>query len=324
MKLRTCLVHALFIGTILPAPIEGYGGYFLRHARAKGQPIQLGCQGVIQKPGEYIFKSNGRPEGEAPTPVCVTYFIAPPDMIVEIEFLDFTISCATMGHEGILQIFDGMEIAGHTFPGYDHPLPHAQRYRLYCSQRNVPTETFTSNQNVAMINTIVPATGEGYKIRVQFKKHSRPCNVYLSASEGIYTLSNHGMRNNCSAVVSMFGPATAIVDSVNIGATIEGVVHTKEVGVSQKMASKLCLAKKKKNYAEFLYGNTIEPSYMAYSGILCGMKTNNVGLVYDLPCQMSVVRLVSSGEYYNSITFQYGPMEQKKVGEFSSMGITCS
>ncbi|GFR65093.1 corticotropin-releasing factor-binding protein [Elysia marginata] len=77
-------------------------------------------------------------------------------------------------------------------------------------------KVFTSMQNVAQIQFIIPRLGQGFSVKVTFRKNHKPCNMMLLHPyyEKI-TLRNYGLRRNCT-VMSMY-PQHVRFLYVNVG-----------------------------------------------------------------------------------------------------------
>lgn len=96
--------------------------------------------------------------------------MANPNQLVEIEFLQFDVSC---DQNGLLSIVDGWELMGQFFPSVeDHPLPRDSRYQEFCGDNN-PKRAFLMSQNVGLIEYRIPIAGEGYTVRVRFLENPK-------------------------------------------------------------------------------------------------------------------------------------------------------
>lgn len=260
-------------------------------------PIE--CVHMQSTPGELTFTSEGSED------VCGLYLIGMPNQIVEVEFLDFDISCDT----GLLAVFDGWELNREIVPGmHDHPLPIQERYTPFCGVG--PDKIFVSSQNVALIQYRILAAGEGFKVRVSFKPNPQPCNAVAMFENGALTMKNYGNRRNCT--VSIIYPSKIQALNVDVGVTAERPTVEAEIGLSDKQ----CMNYAGGDYVQLMNGNGLDTSLMKTHRLFCGMESSseeNVKVV--LGCQHSVVKMVSSGEYYNTYSFTYSLPAEDEVHE---------
>ncbi|XP_052241654.1 corticotropin-releasing factor-binding protein-like isoform X1 [Dreissena polymorpha] len=270
-----------------------------RTARSSGG--QIGCTHMESFPGEYQYVSDGT------SAVCGLYLIGQPDQIVQVTFEDLNVNCHT---GGAVAFFDGWELQHELFPSeFDHPLGFNERYHMFCNGGAVPMKMFTSSQNVAMLHFLVKEVGEGFKIKVNFLPSPQPCNAVAMLEFGTLTMKNYGLRRNCS--VSIIYPEQIQLVNVDVGVTSESSVYEAEVGLSDKQ----CLKYGGGDYVQLLNGNGLDTTIMRTKGILCGMDSKNEKEAnFVLSCQHSVVRMVSSGEFHNTVTFMYAPPAESQPG----------
>ncbi|XP_071825608.1 corticotropin-releasing factor-binding protein-like isoform X2 [Apostichopus japonicus] len=266
-------------------------------------------------PGEYYYTSQGHED------MCVIYFLAAEDEIVEIEFTEANFDCEAGDH---VQWFDGWTMGTGSFPSYeDHPLNLTERVQTVCPGEGRPM-TFRSNQNAAMMTFKLTSRGSSLKIVLETKQILEPCNVLAQDPSGMYTIRNYGANRNCSFSV-IYPIHVSVVEMA--------------IGQEQNEATLKCT--ESEDYVEFLAGNYLDNSYMRQDAILCGAAghVNSVvsedrrsgaaatspntphtppltdvlhlssacthGLNINLNCQNSVVRLVSGGNQDNSLTIEY-------------------
>lgn len=240
-------------------------------------------------PGDYWYVSNG---GDT---VCGFYMIGLPSQLVELEFMEFDIDC---DHGGLLAVVDGWETQMQYFPGeYDSPLPMEERYKTYCG-KNTPSKTILASQNVALLQFRIPKAGQGFRLFARFLKNPEPCNVMSLFGEGTYTLRNYGSRSNCS--VSFLYPETIQLVEVDVGMTSEVAAPFRETGVVAK-----CKKRGMSDYLEVRGGQGLDPLLMGLVTDVCGLDSTAGSVTHRVGCSHTVVRLVSGGSYYNSVTFTY-------------------
>ncbi|KAL4216516.1 hypothetical protein ACF0H5_024239 [Mactra antiquata] len=259
----------------------------------------IGCMHMTSFPGSLQYISDGTLD------TCGLYVIGEPDQIIEITFLDFDVKCET---GGLVAVFDGWELQNELFPSvYDHPHDLTERYKMYCGE-NGP-KMFLSNQNVALIQFRIPQPGEGFRVMVDFKHNLQPCNAVEMFQEGIVTMKNYGMRRNCTTVIIF--PEKVNLLNVDVGVTSQTKHFEEEVGLTDK-----CMNVGGGDYLQIMDGIGLDPSMMITKDIVCGSNSNNANNpTYILGCQNSAVRMVSSGDYHNTVTFMYSPPTVDDISE---------
>ncbi|XP_062620900.1 corticotropin-releasing factor-binding protein-like, partial [Saccostrea cucullata] len=120
----------------------------------------IDCISMASTEGDFTYRSDGL------TSVCGIYFISPPESLIEIEFSSFNINCKS----GLAVVVDGWEMNQQFFPSpEDHDKTIDDRLENLCGQR--PSKTFVSSQNVALIQHLIAMPGEGFTVRVRFRKN---------------------------------------------------------------------------------------------------------------------------------------------------------
>ncbi|XP_060558622.1 corticotropin-releasing factor-binding protein-like [Ruditapes philippinarum] len=258
----------------------------------------IGCIHMESVKGELQYVSDGSTE------VCGLYLIGQPNEVVVVAFLEFNVNCET---GGVLATLDGWELQGDLFPSEnDHTLSLAERYHMYCGETR-PKKIFISSQNVALIQFRLPNPGEGFKVFVNFKKNPQPCNAVAMFDMGTLTMKNYGLRRNCTT--SIIYPEQIHMLNVDVGVTSETKPIEAETGLKET-----CMNYAGGDYIEVLNGNGLDPRSMAIKGTLCGMDSNSdAPEKFVLGCQHSVVRMVSSGIFHNTVTFQYSPPKEEEI-----------
>ncbi|XP_052814291.1 corticotropin-releasing factor-binding protein-like isoform X2 [Mya arenaria] len=287
-------LHQLTGLSSLPLQITDQENADLRSLRRTKRSTEghIGCMHMESMPGELQYVSDGNPA------VCGLYLIGQPDQIVEVTFENLNVNCQT---GGAVAFFDGWELSQELFPSeIDHPVPFPERYQMFCSEQGIPKKVFVSSQNVAMLHYKVPEVGEGFKITVDFKHNPQPCNAVGMFEEGVLTMKNYGQRRNCT--VSIIFPEQINLVNVDVGVTSDNSVVEAEVGITDQ-----CMNFAGGDYIQILNGNGLDTTIMRTRGILCGMDSNEDKAKFVLGCPHSVVRMVSSGEFHNTVTFMYTP-----------------
>jgi len=295
MKIFVTLIWTLHATLALPLAGNKKPDINALKRKSRSADGTIGCIHMESFPGELKYTSDGN------TDVCGLYLIGQPDQIVEIEFVEFNVRCET---GGILAVFDGWELQGELFPGsFDHHLTMEERYKTYCG-RDRPSKLFISSQNVALIQFKLPEPGEGFKLFVTFKANPQPCNAVAMFDEGVITMKNYGLRRNCT--VSIIYPEVVSVLNIDVGITAETKLPDGETETGLRDSQ--CLAYSSGDYVQLMNGNGLDTALMRTRALYCGLESSSEkNLDTVLGCQHSVVRMVSSGAFYNTVTFQYSP-----------------
>jgi len=241
------------------------------------------CMTVSSKEeGIWEYKSDGRTE------TCGLYLVTKPDQVVEITVHQVDVDCDS----GLVVVFDGWELNGNVFPGEDdHSLDVDARSTLLCSG-NSHKKVFVSSQNAALVSFKIPKQGQGFRISVKFIPNKDPCNILMSDMVGLFTLQNNGKARNCSLTTLLF-PANFELMSVAVGAA--NLRHRRALGATGLNSQ--CSP----DFVELGGSSELDSVNLATSQTLCGTETRpDKGLT--VLCGSSTVRLVSSGEFDNSVT----------------------
>nr|XP_022310171.1 corticotropin-releasing factor-binding protein-like [Crassostrea virginica] len=255
------------------------------------------CIFMASEEGEFTYKSDGSPN------VCGLYFISPPESLVEIEFTSFNVDCQT----GLAVVVDGWEMNQQYFPSpEDHQQSIEGRLHNLCGR--LVTKTFLSSQNVALIQHLVTTPGEGFTVSVRFRRNPQPCNIVSMFKRGLYTVKNYGIRRNCS--VSIIYPERIQLLSVDVGVTGHFRRQEEEIGMRSKCNPFLGAD----DFVEVAGGNGFELGFLNVRARYCGMAANVDHSDLVVACQHSSVRLVSSGKFFNSVTFLYSNLTDDEIG----------
>ncbi|XP_076309862.1 corticotropin-releasing factor-binding protein-like [Tachypleus tridentatus] len=256
------------------------------------------CIRVTSEEGLYRFVSDGSAS------VCGLYIIADPENVLEIKVEALDISCSG---GGLLAIIDGWELNGQFFPGQDHPKPLSDRFVEICGH-STSWKPFRTELNVALVQFMVPTLGEGFSLSVRFLQNFQPCNAVIQWPKGIYTLRNNGRAINCS-VAFMTKPERFRLLAADIGGT--GISRRNvdlETGIIYK-----CKERRLTDYVEVKGGGGIDPDNMLEAVNVCGTFSVPSKTSIDVFCDSSVIRLVSSGRYKNSVTVSFEMLTEEHL-----------
>ncbi|XP_076005605.1 corticotropin-releasing factor-binding protein-like [Genypterus blacodes] len=229
---------------------------------------------------------------------CAAFVIAEPSEVISLELSDVDIDCAA---GDFIKIFDGWVLKGEKFPSsHDHPLPLHQRYTDYCSSA-APGVASRSSQNVAMVFFRIQSPDSGFTLLVKKLHNPFPCNIMSQSPEGSFTMVMPHQRRNCS--FSIIYPVEIRLTELSLGQA-----KSNELSPQRQVWSG---CSRSGDYVELLGGNGVDTSKMFPVADLCfslsGLAQMKIG------CDNSVVRLVSSGNYINRVSFQYRLLERNEL-----------
>ncbi|XP_072939667.1 corticotropin-releasing factor-binding protein [Epargyreus clarus] len=252
------------------------------------------CFLVTSDEGEFFFKS---PSDEPA--VCGIYMIAEPDKRIQVIFNYLDVPCE---NGGLVAWVDGWELSGQVWPAdaWDD-----DRVVESCDQR--PQRKLVSRQNAALIQYRVPARGKGFSVTVRHLRNARPCNLLLFGSEGVYTVRNHGETGNCS--VMAVSPATVRILDLNVGQSVKrGNLLEIETGTIYH-----CTKRGLADYVDIGGANGLDHTKMEVLNNVCGLDSNEGRRPMFIGCENTVVRLVSSGRFQNSVTVAFAPLSVDNI-----------
>jgi len=255
------------------------------------------------------FVSDGRTE------TCGLYLVGRPDQLVEITLHEIDIDCT----DGLVMVFDGWELNGNVFPSAeDHALSLDQRSEEFCGNRR-QAKVFTSSQNAALVSFSIPKPGEGFRLSVRYIENRDPCNILMSEMAGMFTLSNSGKERNCSLTTLLF-PASFQLLNLAVGGSVK-------TSVDQGGRRRRAMSKLSTNCAEdFLQlggSSELESTKLATSQSLCGKEAARMEKGLTVLCGSSTVRLVSSGNFVNTVTVLVKAATEDDLSFDHNMVITC-
>jgi len=234
--------------------------------------------------------------------VCGLYLVGRPNekIVVSLESADLSGDCA----EDILVLVDGWELNGNVVPSdEDHPLPIKKRFTELCRGEDAGTQ-LVSSQNAAMVQFKVGNPGSRFTVSVKYIPNPDPCNVLMSEMTGVFKISNHGQERNCSVTTLLF-PAKISLLEVNVGSRF---VKRSSSSASSRLQRRgfvglvpQCSEMGEKDFLE-LGGSTDLNTNLQTSSTLCGFQPKPSDKDLTILCGSSTLRLVSSGEFRNSVT----------------------
>jgi len=277
-----------------------------RSGNAVEQSWQLeDCMTVSSKEeGVWEYISDGRSE------TCGLYLVTMPDMLVQVDIMEMSVDCSS----GLVVLFDGWELNGNVFPGgEDHHLSLEDRSHPKCSGSG--KTKFVSSQNAALVSFKIPAPGQGFKIRVTYRPNPDTCNILMSEMAGMFTLQNHGQARNCSLTTLLF-PANFELHSLAVGAATgrqRRALSSAGSGLSTNCDP---------DFVQLGGSSELDSSHLMTSQTLCG-EQYRPGKGLTVLCGSSTVRLVSSGEYDNSVTVLVKAATDEDLDYNNNLVMTC-
>ncbi|OQV25032.1 hypothetical protein BV898_01239 [Hypsibius exemplaris] len=222
-----------------------------------------------------IYQVHGTGEESA----CGLFLVGGMDTQVEIEFLNFDVDCEDGGVVGIL---DGWEQNGSIFPPVEDMGKTGIRHTTYCGP-NRPKQLFRSSGNMALVQYRLPVPGVGFIIRVT------------------YPLNPH---------VMMMYPEKLTFTYVNVGARDLKTTALQLTGADH--TSRHCAEKNKGDKVEVRGGGNFEMVNMQLFQELCGFHPL-IRDTHSVMCGATMVRLVSSGHYDNTVIVENELLSEESV-----------
>ncbi|XP_040052606.1 corticotropin-releasing factor-binding protein [Gasterosteus aculeatus] len=252
----------------------------------------LRCLDMLATDGYFTFVAS------QPQLACAAFIIAGPSEVISLELSDVNIDCSA---GDFVKMFDGWVLKGEKFPSrQDHQLPLHQRYTDYCSSA-APGATSRSSQNVAMVFFRIHSPDSGFTLAVRKIHNPFPCNIMSQSPEGSFTMVMPHQHRNCS--FSIIYPVEIRMTDLSLGQAKSNELSP------QRQAWAGCSGSG--DYVELLGGNGVDTSMMVPMADLCFSLTGLAQM--KIGCDNSVVRLVSSGNYVNRVSFQYRLLEQREL-----------
>ncbi|XP_056148623.1 corticotropin-releasing factor-binding protein [Lampris incognitus] len=252
----------------------------------------LRCLDMLATEGQFTFVAS-RPQLS-----CAVFLIAEPSEVISLELSDVGIECSA---GDFIKMFDGWVLKGEKFPSsQDHPLPLYQRYTDYCSS-SAAGGASRSSQNVAMVFFRIHGPDSGFTLTIKKLHNPFPCNIMSQSPEGSFTMVMPHQRRNCS--FSVIYPVEIQLTDLSLGQA-----KSNELSPQRQVWSD-CAGSG--DHVELLGGNRVDTSKMLPVANLCFSPSALAQM--KLGCDNSVVRLVSSGNYINRVSFQYRLLERSEL-----------
>ncbi|XP_023337529.1 corticotropin-releasing factor-binding protein [Eurytemora carolleeae] len=232
-----------------------------------------------------------------PSEVCGLYLVGRPNqkIVVTLQTAELSGEC----DQDIVVLVDGWELNGHVVPSdQDHSLPISERFVEVCQNSNQPVQ-IVSSQNAAMVQFKISSPESKFTVSVEYIDNPDPCNVLMSEMTGVFKISNQGEERNCSVTTLLF-PAKVKLLEVNVGSRFK----KRSVRRSRRGFNGIiprCSEMGEKDFLE-LGGAEDLSSNLETKSTLCGFQPKPSIKDLTILCGSSTVRLVSSGEYRNSVT----------------------
>jgi len=274
-----------------------------RHS-SRNAPIYIeDCVQVIANPGTYVVHSK-----QGSSAPCGVYLAGLHNEIINVEVSLVDVSCKT---GGLVSFFDGWEMNGAIFPAeYDHEHYLYDRFATLCKETFPKRRDLRlrSSQNVALLQYKIPKAGEGFVFRVTMELNKDPCNVLVTENKSLFTLSNGGTARNCS-LTAVLAPPTMKLIQFEIGKP------TSHTGLTS-----LC---SNEDYVDIGGASNLDPSLMDIKETICGREPEPAKMGLTILCDSSSVRLVSSGNYENSVTVAIDEATEEDMDYENNVVMVC-
>lgn len=261
--------------------------------------------------GVYYYESDGRSQP------CGLYAVGKPDTKVKL-----TIQNVDIGNDcdkEVLVLVDGWELNGSVFPSErDHPTPTEERFTEVCGGPDANGRSLVSSQNAALLQFLLPVKGNGFIVTVEYIPHPDPCNILMSDMMGMFQITNdYGKSRNCSLTTLLF-PATFAIMDLSVGEQIEKrSIFERQTGVTRH-----CSSYGSKDFVEFGGSSQLSTDLDALEDV-CGFQPKPFSRGLTVMCGSSTVRLVSSGNFENSITVYVSAATEQDLKENNNYILTC-
>lgn len=139
----------------------------------------------------------------------------------------------------------------------------------------------------------------------------------MSDMMGMFQITNYGKSRNCSLTTLLF-PATFAIMDLAVGEQIEKrSIYERKTGVIRH-----CSSYGSKDYVEF-GGSSMLSSSLDASEDICGFEPRPMSKGLTVMCGSSTVRLVSSGNFENSVTVYVSAATEEDLNENKNFILTC-
>ncbi|XP_060934926.1 corticotropin-releasing factor-binding protein [Limanda limanda] len=248
----------------------------------------LRCLDMIAMEGQFTFTA------EHPQLSCAAFFMAEPTEVISVDFDNVDIDCR--GGD-FITVFDGWVMKGDKFPSsQDHPLPMHERYVDYCDSGSLK-RSVRSSQNVAMVFFRIHNAGSSFTLTVRKHINPFPCNVISQSPEGSYTIVIPQQHRNCS--FSIIYPVEIDISEFSLGHNVNfpkrSMPRCAEAG----------------DFVQLLGGSGIDTSKLMPITDFCISFSGSTHM--KVGCDNTVVRMVSSGQFVNRVSFSYRLLDSQEL-----------
>ncbi|KAL1140854.1 hypothetical protein AAG570_000782 [Ranatra chinensis] len=130
-----------------------------------------------------------------------------------------------------------------------------------------------------------------------------------SGGRDVYTLRNYGRRTNCSLTALM--PVKMSVLSLGVGMALANTNFQIETGTIPK-----CKDKGLSDYVLIGGGEDLGLKKISILDTVCGVDSYPGRISETINCGVSTVKLVSSGNYENSVTVYFREANEQDIATF--------
>ena len=145
---------------------------------------------------------------------------------------------------------------------------------------------------------------------------SLACNILMSEMAGLFTLENRGEARNCSLTTLLF-PANFELRKVAVGGGGAGAGRHRRSGGQSGLTTNCA-----PDFVELGGSSELDSSQLTTSQTLCG-EQNQPGKALTVLCGSSTVRLVSSGDYDNSVVVLVKAATDEDLNYETNLVMTC-
>ncbi|XP_076817707.1 corticotropin-releasing factor-binding protein-like isoform X2 [Clavelina lepadiformis] len=225
--------------------------------------------------------------------LCGVYLIGDVHEIISVEVLEAKVDC---DQGEFLEIFDGWMARGNILPSDgDHALPLEKRIVGFCERQRARYQTaltFTSTQNVALVQFRLYMNSE---IKIRFRRiyaTSLKCNVVTPTTQGRYTMYSVQGRSCTFSIIqpTLLEVEEVLLSSENVNATRHDTI-------------------------EILKGDSLDTAAMTLVQRYQAPYKSDGLKKFVLDQSHAAVRMTSFGFHDNTIKFKYTKMSDAELNE---------
>lgn len=264
------------------------------------------CIDTTSDDGQFFHKATII-DGKA----CGVFLFTEPDQLIELHFNYIDVPCE---NGGLVSFVDGWELNGEFFPSpQDHPKRLGDRFTEICGAKRKVKQAFVSSQNAALVQYRMPIRGSSFSFSVRFVKNPTPCHTLLQSANDIFTIRNYGRKGNCS--VSALFPGVVRVAALNVGVTTTARTGVElETGTLHK-----CQKRGMEDYVEIGGSFGFDSNHLQLADAVCGLDSKSECESERILCEVTTIRLISSGNFDNSVTLAMREMSEDDITGFVSV-----